>query len=357
VIAPQKVVDTLGADVLRLWVASTDYRNEIAVSDEILKRVSDAYRRIRNTARFLLGNLNGFDPAQHLVPVKDSLLLDQWAVQQAYDTQQVVIGAYARYDFPEIVQRVQNFCTNEMGALYLDITKDRLYTMQENSPARRSAQSAMYRILEALVRWLAPILSFTAEEVWQFMPRSTPNGPRGESVLFETWYDGLDALQGSAEQRKFWSDLLAIRSGAAKLLEGLRNAGSIGAALEADVSIYADPGLIARFSSVAHELRFFFITSVLDLKPSGERPALGELVPRISPDAYGDNAHKPTKAAMPVNMPGHDVWVYAQVTADKKCIRCWHYRPDVGKHADHPEICGRCVSNLPGGPGENRQYF
>jgi isoleucyl-tRNA synthetase len=176
-------------------------------------------------------------------------------------------------------------------------------------------------------------------------------------VLFETWYDGLDALQGSAEQRKFWSDLLAIRGGAAKLLEGLRNAGSIGAALEADVSIYADPGLIARFADVAGELRFFFITSVLDLKPVAERAQLAEPVPRISPDAFGDNAHKPTKAAMPVGMPGHDVWVYAQVTADKKCIRCWHYRPDVGIDPEHPEICGRCVGNLPGGPGETRRWF
>ena len=137
----------------------------------------------------------------------------------------------------------------------------------------------------------------------------------------------------------------------------MRNAGSIGAALEADVSVYADPGLIARFANVADELRFFFITSVLDLKPVAERPQLAEPVPRISPDAFGDNAHKPTKAAMPVNMAGHDVWVYAQVTADSKCIRCWHYRPDVGTHADHPEICGRCVENLPGGPGENRELF
>jgi isoleucyl-tRNA synthetase len=356
-IEPQDVMKTYGADILRLWIASADYRNEMALSDEILKRVSDAYRRIRNTARFLLGNLNGFNPVTDLVPVADSLLLDRWAVKQAYETQQSVIAAYARYDFPEIVQRVQNFCTNEMGALYLDITKDRLYTMQENSPGRRSAQSAMYRILEALVRWLAPILSFTAEEVWQYLSPQTPAGPRGESVLFETWYDGLEAPKGSAEQRRFWSDLLELRAGVAKLLEGLRNAGSIGAALESDVTIYADAGLIARFANVADELRFFFITSVIELKPIEQRPTLAEPVPRISADAFGDNAHKPTKAAMPVALAGHDVWVYAQVSADKKCIRCWHYRPDVGAHADHPEICGRCVSNLPGGPGENRRFF
>src|SRR5262249_23712527 len=155
----------------------------------------------------------------------------------AYDTQQAVIAAYERYDFPEIVQRIQNFCTNEMGALYLDITKDRLYTMQADSRGRRSAQSAMYRILEALVRWLAPILSFTAEEIWKQAPKTTPDGTRGESVMFETWYDGLAALQGSAEQRTFWSDLLAIRAGSAKLLEAMRNAGTIGAALEANVTV------------------------------------------------------------------------------------------------------------------------
>ena len=193
VVAPQKVMDTLGADVLRLWVASADYRNEMTVSDEILKRVSDSYRRIRNTARFLLGNLDGFDPAKHLLPVEDSLALDQWAVQQAYDVQQAVVAAYERYDFPEVIARVQNFCTNELGALYLDITKDRLYTMPTDSRGRRSAQSAMYRIAEAMVRWLAPVLSFTAEEIWQALP-----GERGESVLFETWYDGLAAHPGIA---------------------------------------------------------------------------------------------------------------------------------------------------------------
>jgi len=328
-IEPQDVIKTYGADILRLWIASADYRNEMALSDEILKRVSDAYRRIRNTARFLLGNLHGFDPAKDLIAVKDSLLLDQWAVQQAYDTQQAVIAAYARYDFPEIVQRVQNFCTNEMGALYLDITKDRLYTMQEGSRGRRSAQSAMYRILEALVRWLAPILTFTAEEIWQLVP-----GTRGESVLFETWYEGLDALQGSAEQRKFWSDLLAVRGGAAKLLEGMRNAGQIGAALEAEVTLHADAALRARLADVADELRFFFITSQLKLS---DAPA--------------------PASALSVEFDGIKVAVSATRSEHKKCIRCWHYRADVGANPEHPEICARCVDNLPGGPGEQRLYF
>jgi len=332
VVAPQKVVDTLGADVLRLWVASTDYRNEIAVSDEILKRVSDAYRRIRNTARFLLGNLDGFDPAKDLLPADQCLMLDQWAIQQAYDVQQAVVAAYARHDFPEIVQRVQNFCTNEMGALYLDITKDRLYTMPTQSRGRRSAQSAMMRILEAMVRWLAPITSFTAEEIWQHMP-----GTRGESVLFETWYDGLAALQGSPAQRKFWSDLLAIRDVASKQLEIMRGNREIGASLEAEVTLHLDAKTRAEFEPYAEELRFFFITSELTLD---------------------DDADAPTDAAPVESLrtEGRFASVHVRKTDEKKCIRCWHYRPDVGSNPEHPEICGRCVTNIEGA-GEDRRWF
>ena len=329
VVAPQKVMDTLGADVLRLWVASADYRNEMSVSDEILKRVSDSYRRIRNTARFLLGNLDGFDPAQHLLKVEDSLLLDQWAVQQAFDVQQAVVAAYERYDFPEVVARVQNFCTNELGALYLDITKDRLYTMPTDSRGRRSAQSAMYRIAEALVRWLAPILGFTAEEIWQQLP-----GERGDSVLFETWYDGLAATQASPEQRRYWADLLAIRDGASRVLEGMRKAEQIGAALEARLVVHADAALAARYAEVADELRFFFITSDFTLAP---------LAPR-------------TDEAMKVEVEGAEAWVSATVSNAAKCVRCWHRRDDVGSHAEHPELCGRCVSNVEG-PGEDRRWF
>lgn len=329
VVAPQKVMDTLGADVLRLWVASADYRNEMSVSDEILKRVSDGYRRLRNTARFLLGNLDGFDPAKHLVAVEDSLPLDQWAVQQAHDVQQAVIAAYERYDFPEIVARVQNFCTNEMGALYLDITKDRLYTMPTGSHGRRSAQSAMYRIAEALVRWLAPVLSFTAEEIWRHLP-----GERGESVLFETWYDGLAATQGTPEQRRWWADLLAIRDAAARVLEGMRKAERIGAALEAKLAIHADAATVARYAPAAEELRFFFITSDVRLDLAGGQPA----------------------DAVPAELEGAEAWVSATVGEAPKCVRCWHRRDDVGSHPEHPELCGRCVSNVEG-PGETRRWF
>jgi len=334
-IEPQDVMKNYGADILRLWIASADYRNEMALSDEILKRVADAYRRIRNTARFLLGNLHGFDPAKDLIAPKDSLLLDQWAIQQAYDTQQAVIAAYAKYDFPEIVQRVQNFCTNELGSLYLDITKDRLYTMQENSHGRRSAQSAMYRILEALVRWLAPILSFTAEEIWQVIP-----GERSESVMFETFYDGLEPVQGSPEQREAWSELLKIRAAVAKQLETMRAAGEIGASLEADVTLYADFLPFAALLSgnekqAMDELRFFFITSGLKV---------------AAPSAKPDDAIEQKTERM-------SYLISAKRSADQKCIRCWHLRPDFGIDPSNPEICGRCVSNLPGNSGETRLFF
>jgi len=329
VVAPQKVMDTLGADVLRLWVASADYRNEMTVSDEILKRVSDTYRRIRNTAKFLLGNLDGFDPAKHLIPVEDSLLLDQWAVQQAYDVQQAVIAAYERYDYPEVVARIQNFCTNELGALYLDITKDRLYTMPTDSRGRRSAQGAMYRIAEALVRWLAPVLSFTAEEIWQAMP-----GERDDSVLFETWYDGLAATQNSPEQRRYWSDLLAIRDSASRVLEGMRKAERIGAALEAKLVVHADAAIQSRYAEVADELRFFFITSDFTLAPSTSR----------------------TDDAAKVELDGAEAWVSAEVSDAAKCVRCWHRRDDVGSHPEHAELCSRCVENV-AGRGETRRWF
>ena len=330
-IEPQDIMNRMGADILRLWVASTDYRYEMSLSEEILKRVADMYRRIRNTARFLLGNLDGFDPAKHLLPIEQSLLLDQWAVGQTYELQQAVIAAYERYDFPEIVQRVQNFCTTEMGALYLDITKDRLYTMPTESHGRRSAQSAMYRILEALVRWLAPVLSFTAEEIWQHMP-----GERSESVLFETWYDGLANTQGSAEQRRYWSDLLAMRDTASRVLEDMRKAEKIGAALEAKLVLHADPATAARYAdaAAADELRFFFITSELRFAPLQER----------SPDAV----------ALPLE--GGEVHVAASVSDAAKCVRCWHRREDVGSNPAHSELCSRCVSNVEG-PGEDRRWF
>jgi isoleucyl-tRNA synthetase len=346
-IEPQDVMSRYGADILRLWIASANYRDDMALSDVILKRVADSYRRIRNTCRFLLGNLDGFDPARDLLTVDHCLLLDQWAVRCARDVQDAVVAAYARYDFPEVVQRVQNFCTNEMGALYLDITKDRLYTMPTASHGRRSAQSAMFRILEAMVRWLAPLFAFTAEEIWQAMPREmhVPTADvrggftaRDASVLFETWYLGLRETQDSPDQRRWWADLLAIREAAARVLEGMRKDGKIGSSLDAVVTIHADPTLAERYRHVADELRFFFIVSDLHL----------------------DAGPAPTDAVA-IELDGARVWVSASVSGAPKCVRCWHHRDDVGQHAEHPELCGRCVENVAAfdgkGAGEARRYF
>ncbi len=345
-IEPQDVMNRYGADILRLWIASANYRDDMALSEVILKRVADSYRRIRNTCRFLLGNLDGFDPATDLLPIERCLLLDQWAVRCARDVQEAVVAAYARYDFPEVAQRVQNFCTNEMGALYLDITKDRLYTMPTASHGRRSAQSAMFRILEAMVRWLAPLFAFTSEEIWQAMPSHMhmPTEVRGgftvrdASVLYQTWYQGLRETQDSPEDRQWWADLLAIRETAARVLEGMRKDGRIGSSLDASVTVHADAALLERYQKVADELRFFFIVSELRLV-----------------------AQTPLADAVAVELEGHRVAVSAVVSQAPKCVRCWHHREDVGQHADDPELCGRCAGNVAAfagqGAGENRRWF
>ncbi|HEX7326482.1 MAG TPA: isoleucine--tRNA ligase [Rhodanobacteraceae bacterium] len=345
-IEPQDVINRYGADILRLWIASANYRDDMALSEVILKRVADSYRRIRNTCRFLLANLEGFDPAADLLTVDKCLLLDQWAVRCARDVQEAVVAAYARYDFPEVVQRIQNFCTNEMGALYLDITKDRLYTMPLASHGRRSAQSAMFRILEAMVRWLAPLLAFTSEEIWQAMPRQMhmPTAIRGgftardASVLYTTWYHGLRETQGGAEQRQWWADLLAIREATARVLEGMRKDGAIGSSLDAVVTLYAAAPVVDRYRQVADELRFFFIVSELHLA-TGTAPAGAATV------AVGDGT----------------VGVVAQASAAPKCVRCWHHRDDVGALPDYPDVCGRCADNVAAceghGAGEVRRWF
>ncbi len=328
VVAPQKVVDAMGADVLRLWVAATDYRNEMSVSDEILKRTADGYRRIRNTARFLLGNLAGFEPDKHLLANDQLLLLDAWAVHRAYNLQEEIKAAYARYDFPSVVQKIQNFCTNDLGALYLDVTKDRLYTMPVDSIGRRSAQSAMFRIAEAFVRWIAPVLSFTADEIWHYLP-----GKRSEHVLYETFYDQLVPLASQALLSAEQIDaLLAVRNDVMRVLEPMRAGGMIGASLEAEVDLYLPEELHQTCQPVSDELRFLFITSELRIYPI---------------------ANKPEQALI-----GSDskAGIIAVASSHKKCVRCWHYRADVGSHLAHSQLCGRCITNVDGA-GETRRYF
>ena len=319
-IEPQKVVDQMGADVLRLWIASTDYRNEMSVSDEILKRSGDVYRRLRNTARFLLANLDGFDPVSHLQALESMVALDRWIVHRAFELQQKIIAAYARYDLAEVVQSLANFCSVDLGSVYLDVTKDRLYTMPEDSAGRRSAQTAMYHVAEAFARWIAPVLSFTADEMWRFLPRATPVGERAGHVLFAIWYDGLQPLPADAaiDGAKF-ERLLALREQVSRTLEPMRAVGEIGAALEAEISIAATPDEVTWLRELQDELRFLFITADV---------TVGE----------GDGE------------------VSAQRTGKTKCARCWHYQADVGSVAAHPLICGRCVVNIEG-PGEVRRWF
>ena len=332
VVAPQKVVNSLGADILRLWVAATDYRGEMGVSDEILKRTADAYRRLRNTARFLLANLSGFDPASHIVPVDGMLALDRWAVEQARRLQRQVVAAYDSYEFHLIYQRVHNFCVVDLGGFYLDIIKDRQYTTQRDSVARRSAQTALYHILEAMVRWLAPILSFTAEEIWRYLP-----GKRGDSVFLETWHEipAMYPVIGEADAAlAFWEQVVEVREGVAKELERLRVAGGIGSGLDAEVALFCGRELRDQLLRLGDELRFVFITSEARVHGTTVVP---------------DEAVHFTLAS------GDEYWATVVPSEHDKCVRCWHRRPDVGSHSDHPELCGRCVKNV-AGSGEMRRF-
>ncbi len=327
VVAPQKVIKNLGADIIRLWVAGSDYRYEMTVSDEILKRTTDVYRRIRNTARFLLANLDGFDPTQHKVAPESMLALDRWAVDRALQLQEEIVAAYRDYQFHLIYQKIQRFCTTELGGFYLDIIKDRQYTTQADSLGRRSAQTAMYHIIEALVRWLAPILSFTADEIWEHIP-----GERGEAVFLETWYDGLFALdEGGNFDQGFWDEVIAVRSAVSKHLEEARKAGTIGSALNAEVDLYCDERLHQQLAALGDELHFVFITSYARLHTKLEQP----------------------KNAVATDIA--ELSVVITPSKHEKCSRCWHHQRDVGSDADHPELCSRCVENVVGS-GEVRRF-
>jgi isoleucyl-tRNA synthetase len=327
VIAPQQVTDSLGADILRLWVAATDYSGEMAVSQQILQRSADAYRRIRNTARFLLANLNGFDPAQNLVAAEDMLALDRWAVDRALLLQQEIEEAYQSYRFWNVYQKVHNFCVQELGGFYLDIIKDRQYTTAADSLPRRSCQTALYHIAEALVRWIVPILAFTAEEIWQYLP-----GERNESVMLNTWYEGLSELPAGFElDRGFWNEAMAVKAAVNKELENQRAAKAIGGNLQAEVTVFAEESLQAKLNKLGNELRFVLITSTAEVRALTEAPA----------------------DAVETEVPGLKLKVVK--SAHPKCARCWHHRADVGANPVHPEICNRCVENIEG-KGEVRQH-
>ncbi|MGM0537503.1 MAG: isoleucine--tRNA ligase [Pseudomonadota bacterium] len=327
VVAPQEVMDKLGADILRLWTASTDYSGEMAVSDEILKRTADVYRRIRNTARFLLANLNGFAPERDALAFGDMLALDQWVVDRAAQLQARIETAFDEYRFLDVYQQVHGFCARELGGFYLDVIKDRQYTTQADSVARRSAQTALYHVVEALVRWVAPILSFTAEEIFENIP-----GERGDSVLLAEYYTGLDTLADDAEMgRDFWERVLEVKQAVNKCLEDARSAKTIKGSLAAEVTLYVDDALHATLAKLGDELRFVMLTSEVRLAPLAE-----------------------ARDAEATEVEGLKVAVVE--SPNNKCERCWHHREDVGTHPGHPDLCGRCISNLPDGPGETRQF-
>ncbi|MGL4858579.1 MAG: isoleucine--tRNA ligase, partial [Enterobacteriaceae bacterium] len=327
-VSPQDIMNKLGADILRLWVASTDYTGEIAGSDEIFKRTADAYRRIRNTARFLLANLNGFDPAGDTVAPAEMVLLDRWAVGRAQTLQQEIIEAYQHYDFHVVVQKMMQFCSVEMGSFYLDIIKDRQYTAKGDSVARRSCQTALYHIAQALVRWMAPILSFTADEIWGYLP-----GDKARFVFTEEWYDGLFGLSPQEPMNdSFWEQLLKVRGEVNKVLEQARAEKRIGSALEASVTLYAEPELAEKLHGLQEELRFVLLTSKAQVQALSAAP---------------DNALQSELIS--------GLRIALESAPGEKCPRCWHYSSDLNSDPQHAGICPRCVTNI-AGDGEQRKF-
>ena len=316
VIAPQKIFDTLGADILRLWTASTDYSGELNISDEILKRVVESYRRIRNTLRFLLANIADFDVQRDAIPVEQWLEIDRYALVLTQNLQDEICADYEQYEFHLIAQKLQTFCSEDLGGFYLDILKDRLYTAAEKSVARRSAQNALYHITHSLVRLMAPILVFTAEEAWEVL-----SGKDDCSVFEGEWYKLPDAKLGK-NQIDTWSKITALRGKVNKKLEEARSVGLIGSALAAEVDVHVTAEDYEVLAHLGDDLHLVFITS---------RAA----VHRVEADG---EQHIDVSASL------HD-----------KCERCWHYREDIGADTHHPTLCGRCVSNLFGN-GEVRKY-
>ncbi|HQX67546.1 MAG TPA: class I tRNA ligase family protein, partial [Ottowia sp.] len=306
-VAPQVTSEKLGAEIIRLWVAASDYSGDIGIDEKILARVVDSYRRIRNTLRFLLANTSDFDPAQDAVPVGDMLELDRWLLARAAEFQAELLAHYEVYEFHPVVAKLQLFCSEDLGGFYLDVLKDRLYTTQPKSQARRSAQTALWQLTQAMLRWMAPFLSFTAEEAWRLV------GASDSIFLEEYWrFDAPDAALLAK-----WARIRAIREQVNKDIEVQREQGAIGSSLQANVTLGAAPEDHALLASLGADLKFAFIVSAIHLEAAG---AL----------SIGVNASK-----------------------DTKCERCWHYQPDVGQHTGHPTLCGRCVGNL-FGAGETR---
>ena len=334
-VSPIEVMDKLGADILRWWVADTDYSTEMTVSDEILKRNADAYRRIRNTCRFLLANIAGFNPKTDLVAVEDMLPLDAWILDRAVNIDQQVKDLYADYNFSGLTKLLMNFSVGELGSFYLDIIKDRQYTCKADGLARRSAQTALYHIAEAMVRWIAPVISFTAEEIWDVLPVAIDAQgnaiDRERSVLLAEWYE-LPEVADLTLDDAYWREIMAVKTAVNKILEEARSDKKVGSSLAADVTLFADETLKSQLEKLGEELRFVTITSTAEVK------ALA--------DADEATTQKTDVAGLRLSL--------AASTAEK-CERCWHHNVTVGLHPEHATLCSRCVTNI-AGDGEVRHF-
>ena len=325
VITPQDIIKDMGADGLRFWIASADYRYEMTAGKEIFNRASDGYRRIRNTLRFLLANLNGFTPSSDALPVDQLIALDQYILQRASDVQKTIQQAYEEMNFHIVASALTNFCINDLGGFYLDIIKDRQYTSKADSQARHSAQTALYHLVQAFVRWMAPILSFTAQEAWPLIPGQT------EKYVFTTeWYDIPVASTANLISEADWQTLISVKSAVNKQIEAARNAKLIGSNLSAKVELWANAELKAILDQLDNELRFVLITSTVMVNTFDA--------------AQGESTE----------IEGLRVKVSA--AEGEKCARCWHVLPDVNTHAAHLGLCSRCIINLPTGQGEERKY-
>lgn len=309
VVAPQTVSDKMGAEIVRLWCASTDYSGDLAIDDKILARVVDTYRRIRNTLKFLLANTNDFDPKKDAVALEDMLEIDRYALSRTAQLQADILEHYHLFEFHPVVAKIQIFCSEDLGAFYLDVLKDRLYTTSAKSLARRSAQTALYQITHAMLRWIAPFLSFTAEEAWQVFGHS-------DSIFLERFETLSQPDLGLLEK---WNRIREIRELANKEIENLRSSGAVGSSLQVHLSIQANPQDYSILKSLGEDIAFAFITSRLDLSQ------------------------------------GESLSIHTYVAKGVKCERCWHYEEDVGSLPDHPTICGRCAGNL-SGSDEKRQH-
>ena len=313
VVVPQKVAGTLGAEILRLWVGATDYSGELSISDEILKRVVESYRRIRNTLRFLMANTADFDASRDAVPIAELFEIDRFALLKAKQMADAVTADFGSYEFHLVVQRLQTYCSEDLGGFYLDVLKDRLYTTGAASRARRSAQTALALIRDALLKLMAPILSFTAEEAWKILRPDEP------TIFVHTWPGMLPDIADGAALAARWERILAVRTLVQKELEAVRQAGAIGSSLQAEVDIVADADDYRALASLGDDLRFVLITSAA----------------RVS--------------------RGHELTISVASSPNPKCERCWHWRSDVGQDPAHPGLCSRCVANL-FGQGEVRRH-